>query len=465
MILYKYRGDSEFTQQIFSTRKVWLSTAAQLNDPFEASLQEIAPDWIAQKVKAMKEAQLAGFIVAAAQRKNNKRDFFGLSSPELEQMLARFRRIKDFDEAYREFRAFMLSRRIAPSDPEKSFSQLEEQLQGVGIFSLSEDCENALMWAHYAGDHKGLCLGFEIVDGSPLADKERCLKVVYADSIPRMGDDFRHQITIKFNESGPPTSTGRIAFTDPAVQAAISTKAACWSYEREWRYVEPRSGAYPWPGRLAEVIFGLRCPAECRLRYSELVAEFVHSDVRVYEMQKIPNSNSLERVPLPPIAGKEGKVGGRAGVGNSVTSSIRQVATLLQAGQVSAVLEVIGPILEGSPKNADLWCMKGVALGSSGDHLGALECFDRAIDLNNEFFSAWYHKGVALTVLGRYPEAVAAYERASSLEQRDASTAFNLGTVLWELERWDEAIRELRRAERLGHPRAKYRLNNVPPCG
>jgi hypothetical protein len=39
MYLYKYRSDSQNTESIFTTKKVWLSTAEGLNDPFECEIQ------------------------------------------------------------------------------------------------------------------------------------------------------------------------------------------------------------------------------------------------------------------------------------------------------------------------------------------------------------------------------------------------------------------------------------------
>jgi hypothetical protein len=65
MILYKYREDNEFTEQIFSKKKVWLSNAEMLNDPFECTITEIAGAWIKEQVNTMKSAQMAGFIIGA----------------------------------------------------------------------------------------------------------------------------------------------------------------------------------------------------------------------------------------------------------------------------------------------------------------------------------------------------------------------------------------------------------------
>ena len=42
MILYKYRTDSERTEQIITKRQLWFAAPDSLNDPLECSIQEIA---------------------------------------------------------------------------------------------------------------------------------------------------------------------------------------------------------------------------------------------------------------------------------------------------------------------------------------------------------------------------------------------------------------------------------------
>ena len=54
MIFYKYRNNSNYTDRIFIDKKVWLSDAAGLNDPFGCTIAEIAGEWIAAEVKKNK---------------------------------------------------------------------------------------------------------------------------------------------------------------------------------------------------------------------------------------------------------------------------------------------------------------------------------------------------------------------------------------------------------------------------
>lgn len=464
MMFYKYRLDSEYTEQLFTTTRVWLSTPAQLNDPFEGSLQEIAGEWIAAKVKEMKEAHLAGFIHSAVMALGDRLPFFGLSRDEIRPLLESLSALTDFDERYLGFRRFMTERMgNPPSDPAAIFPRLENQLQEVGIFSMSEVPDHPLMWAHYTDDHKGICIGFETTGAGRLTQPEHCLKVVYTDTLPKMEIGFRQEIAFALDERGRLKSTSRIAFSDPAVQAAISTKSTHWSYEREWRYVEALGGEYPWPGQLAEVVFGLRCPPERREHYSRLVSECVPNQVRFFEIRKVANSNSLERIPVAsaptstPLRRKGSTRGGLpvAQEGVAREGLERKVETLIERGQVQEGLEILDRGLGKWPDDAPLWHLKGTTFGLLGRHEEALACFDRCSALHPEVATGWYHRGVALSAIGRRLDAIESYQRAGALDPNDASTALNIGIELFREGRLEQALPHLLNAKRLGHPRAE----------
>jgi hypothetical protein len=289
MILYKYRECSATTEVIFRDQKVWLATSDTLNDPCECSLHDLAPEWVEENIVAMKQAQMSGALA------------FPHLVPQLflNEIKATLPSIEDFDSKYVIFRKLYekhLHRKL--SDPELTFSMLDQQLNSVGIFSMASTSEHPLMWSHYGQGHKGICLGFEVRDLTPSTDPEHFLKVTYSDDIPKMGNEgFKHQITLSQGDKGEIVSEGRIAFTDVALRAAISTKATCWSYEAEWRYVEPIGGRlYPFPGPLVEVVFGFRCSPEDRTHYRELVATHLNNEVRLYEIRRVPNSFTFERI-------------------------------------------------------------------------------------------------------------------------------------------------------------------------
>lgn len=289
MILYKYRSNSDFTDKILIDKRIWLANAANLNDPFECTITEIAKDWIDQKVKELKTAHIEGFIFPAFQSIKNKSNFYDLDPKQTKEFLKKFKE-KSFDLKYKTVREFIFRKpRKEISNPEDTFKNFDEQLNQVGIFSLSEVDDNDLMWAHYADSLKGIALGFEVSPGSKLADEEHCLKVNYSDTRPTFsGDDLRLQISF-YEEK----NVQKIAFIDPTFRQAVSTKKTSWDYEREWRYIEEKPGSYDYPGKLKEIIFGLKCPADKRKNYIELINNHFNYPIDVNEMVIPPKENKL----------------------------------------------------------------------------------------------------------------------------------------------------------------------------
>ena len=451
MILYKYRQNSAYTDQIFIDGKVWLAKSSSLNDPCECSLHSLAEEWIAQKVNEMKGAQMSGFLLVLGDSPAPLRRAFRM----------RMKRTSGFEHKYRAFRNFYHEHFSGTlSDPDRLFTELEEQLRKVGVLSLSESPEHPLMWSHYAGNHEGICLGFEVAEGFAMWDARHFIRVKYSDHIPKMRDGFTQEMTISL-EDGKPVSTARIPLTDEAVRAAISTKAVCWEYEREWRYVQRVAGAYPFPGPLMEIVFGFRCSPERREHYKELVSTHLLNDVRVFELRRIKDSFAFERVYLGPCTSRlvpeADAPGGLSDMDDR--TSLRGEYPLIQrqidCRQFAQVVPAIEKALRKAPGSPKLWRSKGVCLGYMLHHEEALQCFLRAVELDPTFFSAYYQLGVAYSLIGRFEPAEAAYRHALDLIPADASSSYNLASVLVHLGRTSEALEHLEAAEKAGHPRAR----------
>jgi tetratricopeptide (TPR) repeat protein len=109
--------------------------------------------------------------------------------------------------------------------------------------------------------------------------------------------------------------------------------------------------------------------------------------------------------------------------------------------------------------SADAWVNKGVALCSSGRREEAIQCFDRAIELNHLLEVAWYNKGGVLSELARHEEAISCYDQAIGLNPRYDLTWYNRGNSLKALSRLEEAIRSFDRAIE-SNPRLAWAWNN-----
>lgn len=107
----------------------------------------------------------------------------------------------------------------------------------MGVCCFSGDRKNALMWAHYADSHKGVCIGF---------------------STPVLHSTFAaHLFPVEYVKNFP-----KVDFMkdhDEAVTRIIMTKSEHWEYEKEYRLTSQRKGLHSFPARAIDhIIFGLR---------------------------------------------------------------------------------------------------------------------------------------------------------------------------------------------------------------
>src|SRR5262249_3461497 len=90
----------------------------------------------------------------------------------------------------------------------------------IGLCCLTEQCNNILMWSHYADNHKGYCVEFEATDHTLVFG--RAQRVSYSDVYPEI--NF-------YNTPG-----------DEKVRLTFLTKFTDWQYEREWRILNHDEG-------------------------------------------------------------------------------------------------------------------------------------------------------------------------------------------------------------------------------
>lgn len=125
--------------------------------------------------------------------------------------------------------------KIAAIDLEKLRQDIQNDVDKVGILSLTENPDDLLMWAHYANGHRGLCLEFATSIEEFFG---RAQPVVYSDE------------RSIFDPREPETNQ---------VEKVVLTKSEHWTYELEWRIVEHQKGEgpYKFPAEtLTGIIFG-----------------------------------------------------------------------------------------------------------------------------------------------------------------------------------------------------------------
>ncbi|EIA1300425.1 DUF2971 domain-containing protein [Vibrio vulnificus] len=292
-VLYKYRDDSERTEDIIRNQKVWLSSPQQLNDPLECRTGEIPSEWEAKTIRENENAQIMGVIMQPPFFEPPKR-LFSLNERETKQWLKRFSKL-NHPRKVKAMRQLYSDHGIELSRPENIFKDMRKRLSQVGIFSLSEDCSNELMWAHYGANHQGIALGFSSSSDCKLSNQRHCLPVIYARKKPTFESGFRNEVQIMPPGSGQ-ANVQRVSFEDEVFRSTISTKTPAWEYEKEWRYVEESHGLFDYPGILSHVVFGLRMSDERKKYYKDIVAQHIGNDVDFYDVVESEDLSGLSIV-------------------------------------------------------------------------------------------------------------------------------------------------------------------------
>ena len=101
---------------------------------------------------------------------------------------------------------------------------------------------------------------------------------------------------------------------------------------------------------------------------------------------------------------------------------------------------------EERKQEAEEWFDRGCQQYNAGDFLGAINSWDRALEIKPDFHEAWSNRGVALRKLERYEEAIASYDRALEIKPDFHEAWYNRGNALNNLERYEEAIASYDRA-------------------
>ncbi|MDO8434574.1 MAG: DUF2971 domain-containing protein [Candidatus Binatus sp.] len=106
----------------------------------------------------------------------------------------------------------------------------------LGIYSLSELCDDILMWSHYASSHRGICLVF----AGEMFPEGVVKPIIYPS-----------------NNEYPKTNLFT-SNSDEQRDAILLTKAKHWEYEREWRVIVSGGPGYHAfePDWLVGIIFG-----------------------------------------------------------------------------------------------------------------------------------------------------------------------------------------------------------------
>lgn len=236
MKVFKYRAADEttFERDLCSLKEdyFWASTREQLNDPFEGMF---GTDRLTNQIKLIDES---------------------LASKS-ESLVGLFDGVKAVIE---DVLAFV----------DKS-----------GIFSLSKNPTEELLWAHYGNSHQGFCIEYDLDKLMSLEPEQYShLDVLYKKAPPH----------IELIDLVPRTTEKKI------LQKMLGTKSLAWNYEREVRVITTVLGKQQYDFRAVKsVYFGHRMEDSKQLKIME---ELAGRGITYYKIELDKNSYCLKYAPI-----------------------------------------------------------------------------------------------------------------------------------------------------------------------
>lgn len=212
MKFYRYQTINKLTLQNLSNQKNWVADPFEFNDPFEFCL-------------------IDKFHYTTA----------GTIEPLKKQQLERIRKIQN-------------------------------EISEFGVVCYSSDYLNNLLWAHYADNHRGMCLVFEV----PGEKVPSLYRVSYSKNYPHVGT--------KENPEG---------FEE--IIPVVTNKSIDWAYEKEFREVFLMKNILnEYPGKLIEIIFG------CRTLFDDMqivrdIAVSKNREIKISKMHLSENQYQLNK--------------------------------------------------------------------------------------------------------------------------------------------------------------------------
>ncbi|MCL1669962.1 DUF2971 domain-containing protein [Elizabethkingia ursingii] len=162
--------------------------------------------------------------------------------------------------------------------------------QNYGITCGSEKANCPLMWGHYADNHKGICIKYEIENNSITFDKNKqldILKVKYSDSPINIFEySFEELDNLKFE--------------------ILTNKYSKWQYENEIRLINKGQGLLKINMKsISEIIFGCRSSPKDRYSILKLFASLGYKIENLKIAKRLPNQYelSIQEMKINDIAG------------------------------------------------------------------------------------------------------------------------------------------------------------------
>ena len=142
-----------------------------------------------------------------------------------------------------------------------------------------------------------------------------------------------------------------------------------------------------------------------------------------------------------------------------VLTNLEEAIRLHQQGKIHKAESIYRQLLEKNPKNSDALHLLGLIAYQTGNHQGAVDMIDGAIEINPNVASYYSNLAIALIGLNQLNAAILNCQKAIELNIDFAEAYTNLGLALRELKKFEEAVESYEKAIALSPNQAEAYSN------
>src|SRR5260221_4416684 len=163
------------------------------------------------------------------------------------------------------------------------FEKVQKDFEKIGVCSFSLDLKCPLMWAHYADDHRGICLTYSFPESFFYENASQILGTDRVDyGINPLSDWFLNVA---------PSLNSFEEFGIALIKKMLTVKAKPWDYEKEVRILRKAEGPQVLDVKyMKQVCFGLRTSESDMALVKALMVRCGY-DVALYKMTQSAGSD------------------------------------------------------------------------------------------------------------------------------------------------------------------------------
>lgn len=238
--LYKYRAFNRYSISMLVNKEIYFASPDELNDPYDCQID------ISQSLKIAIEN----------------------ASPELKQELTKYLKVEDL------------------------LKKINGDAKATGVFSLSGKPSDMKMWAHYALNHTGFCIGLQLSERFlEYNEQEKIIgtsPVHYSKENPFI--EFFEKLVV--NSEKPKYEEFWMAL----LNLSLIAKSETWSEEEEYRITRAEPGLVSFsPSEIKEITFGSNMQLENRKTIKNIVTGPAWQHVDFYEIVSDLYSFDIEK--------------------------------------------------------------------------------------------------------------------------------------------------------------------------